>query len=145
MKVFGFFFKYMFIYLFFILIVCFMWLELIIMCLSFLKELGSSHADGGKVHHQSVVKLFESQWSTLQMVVLREILLSSVRAGDPLAAWSAAARLLRSYYPLITPAGQSGLASALANSAERLPSGTRCADPALPFVRLFIFIFFLFL
>lgn len=108
----------------------------------FLKELGSSHADGGKVHHQSVVKLFESQWSTLQMVVLREILLSSVRAGDPLAAWSAAARLLRSYYPLITPAGQSGLASALANSAERLPSGTRCADPALPFIRLFIHFFY---
>ncbi|RWR87670.1 trafficking protein particle complex II-specific subunit 120 [Cinnamomum micranthum f. kanehirae] len=106
---------------------------------SFPNELGSSHADGGKVHHQSVVKLFESQWSTLQMVVLREILLSSVRAGDPLAAWSAAARLLRSYYPLITPAGQSGLASALANSAERLPSGTRCADPALPFIRLYSF------
>lgn len=106
---------------------------------SLLNEIGSSHADGGKVHHNSVVSLFESQWSTLQMVVLREILLSSVRAGDPLAAWSAAARLLRSYYPLITPAGQNGLASALANSAERLPSGTRCADPALPFIRLHSF------
>lgn len=69
------------------------------------------------------------------MVVLREILMSSVRAGDPLAAWSAAARLLRSYYPLITPAGQSGLASSLVNSAERLPVGTRCADAALPFIR----------
>lgn len=69
------------------------------------------------------------------MVVLREILMSSVRAGDPLAAWSAAARLLRFYYPLITPPGQSGLASSLTNSAERLPQGTRCADPALPFVR----------
>lgn len=69
------------------------------------------------------------------MVVLREILMSSVRAGDPLAAWSAAARLLRSFYPLITPAGQSGLASSLMNSAERLPPGTRSADPALPFVR----------
>lgn len=69
------------------------------------------------------------------MVVLREILLSAVRAGDPLAAWSAAARLLRSYYPLITPAGQNGLANALASSAGRLPSGTRCADPALPFIR----------
>ncbi|KAG8656824.1 hypothetical protein MANES_03G011700v8 [Manihot esculenta] len=102
-------------------------------------EIGSSHVDGGKMHHQSVVSLFESQWSTLQMVVLREILLSAVRAGDPLAAWSAAARLLRSYYPLITPAGQNGLASALTNSAERLPSGTRCADPALPFVRLYSF------
>ncbi|KAL9659900.1 hypothetical protein QQ045_024710 [Rhodiola kirilowii] len=95
--------------------------------------------DSGKTHHQSVVSLFESQWSTIQMVVLREILLSAVRAGDPLAAWSAAARLLRSYYPLITPAGQNGLASALANSAERLPSGIRCADPALPFIRLHSF------
>ncbi|KAK6237029.1 TRAPP II complex [Theobroma cacao] len=102
-------------------------------------ETESGHADGGKMHHQSVVSLFESQWSTLQMVVLREILLSAVRAGDPLAAWSAAARLLRSYYPLITPAGQNGLASALSNSAERLPSGTRCADPALPFIRLYSF------
>lgn len=87
------------------------------------------------MHHHSIVSLFESQWSTLQMVVLREILLSAVRAGDPLAAWSAAARLLRSYYPLITPAGQNGLASALTNSAERLPLGTRSADPALPFIR----------
>ncbi|KAK1315532.1 hypothetical protein QJS10_CPA05g02175 [Acorus calamus] len=98
-------------------------------------ESGSSHVDGGKLQPQSVVSLFESQWSNLQMVVLREILLSSVRAGYPLAAWGAAARLLRSYYPLITPAGQSGLASTLTNSAERLPSGTRCADPALPFIR----------
>ncbi|KAI9192421.1 hypothetical protein LWI28_022741 [Acer negundo] len=104
-------------------------------------ETGSSHADCGRMHHQSVVSLFESQWSTLQMVVLREILLSAVRACDPLAAWSAAARLLRSYYPLITPAGQNGLASALSNSADRLPSGTRCADPALPFVRLYSFPF----
>lgn len=91
------------------------------------------------MHPLSIVSLFESQWSTIQMVVLREILMSSVRAGDPLAAWSAAARLLRSFYPLITPAGQSGLASSLANSAERLPSGTRCADPALPFIRFFYF------
>ncbi|XP_050268315.1 trafficking protein particle complex II-specific subunit 120 homolog [Quercus robur] len=103
------------------------------------KQIGSSHLDGGKMHHHSVVSLFESQWSTLQMVVLREILLSAVRAGDPLAAWSAAARLLRSYYPLITPAGQNGLASALSNSSDRLPSGTRCADPALPFIRLYSF------
>ncbi|CAH9136419.1 unnamed protein product [Cuscuta epithymum] len=100
---------------------------------------GPTHVDGGKMHHNWIVSLFESQWSTLQMVVLREILLSAVRAGDPLAAWSAAARLLRSYYPLITPAGQNGLASALSNSSERLPSGTRCADPALPFVRLHSF------
>ncbi|KAL3497312.1 hypothetical protein ACH5RR_040044 [Cinchona calisaya] len=103
------------------------------------KETGPAPHDFGKVHQNLIVSLFESQWSTLQMVVLREILLSAVRAGDPLAAWSAAARLLRSYYPLITPAGQNGLASALANSAERLPSGTRCADPALPFIRLHSF------
>ncbi|ONK76680.1 uncharacterized protein A4U43_C03F30920 [Asparagus officinalis] len=102
-------------------------------------ELGCSHTESGKVHPQSIISLFESQWSTLQMVVLREILMSSVRAGDPLAAWSAAARLLRLFYPLITPAGQSGLASSLTNSAERLPAGTRCADPALPFVRLHSF------
>ncbi|KAF7113057.1 hypothetical protein RHSIM_RhsimUnG0052600 [Rhododendron simsii] len=102
-------------------------------------EIGSTQADGGKMHHHSIVSLFESQWSTIQMVVLREILLSAIRAGDPLAAWSAAARLLRSYYPLITPAGQNGLEGALANSAEKLPSGTRCADPALPFIRLHSF------
>ncbi|KAI9106686.1 hypothetical protein K1719_022214 [Acacia pycnantha] len=103
------------------------------------KGIGSSIADSGKKYPQSAVSLFESHWSTLQMVVLREILLSAVRAGDPLAAWSAAARLLRSYYPLITPVGQNGLASALKNSAERLPPGTRCADPALPFIRLHSF------
>ncbi|MBA0869195.1 hypothetical protein Goshw_024505, partial [Gossypium schwendimanii] len=102
-------------------------------------ETEPGHADSGKLHHLLVVSLFESQWSTLQMVVLREILLSAVRAGDPLAAWSAAARLLRSYYPLITPAGQNGLASALKSAAERLPSGTRCADPALPFIRVYSF------
>ncbi|KAG5244419.1 trafficking protein particle complex II-specific [Salix suchowensis] len=106
---------------------------------SHINEVGSRNADSGKMHHQSVVSLFESQWSMLQMVVLREILLSAARAGDPLAAWSAAARLLRSYYPLITPVGQNGLARALANSSERLPSGTRCSDPALPFVRLYSF------
>lgn len=100
-----------------------------------MKESGQNHADGGKAHHNWIVSLFESQWSSIQMVVLREILLSAVRGGDPLTAWSAAARLLRSYYPLITPAGQNGLASALSNASERLPSGTRCADPALPFIR----------
>ncbi|CAO2825866.1 unnamed protein product [Amaranthus hypochondriacus] len=100
---------------------------------------GRGLLEGGKMNPNSIVSLFESQWSTLQMVVLREILQSAVRAGDPLAAWSAAARLLRNYYPLITPAGQNGLASALTNSAARLPSGTRSADPALPFIRLHSF------
>ncbi|KVI00078.1 TRAPP II complex, Trs120 [Cynara cardunculus var. scolymus] len=102
-------------------------------------ETGQYVTDSGKMHHHFLVSLFESQWSTLQMVVLKEILLSAVRAGDPLAAWSAAARLIRSYYPLITPPGQNGLASALTNSAERLPSGTHCPDPALPFIRLHSF------
>ncbi|XP_062114431.1 trafficking protein particle complex II-specific subunit 120 homolog [Humulus lupulus] len=106
---------------------------------SVVKEARSGHADSTKMLHQAVISLFESQWSTLQMVVLREILLSVVRAGDPLAAWSTAARLLRSYYPLITPVGKNGLASALSNSADRLPSGTRSADPALPFIRLHSF------
>jgi hypothetical protein len=100
------------------------------------KEPGASNNNtDGKAHAQCVVSLFESQWSTLQMVVLREILMSSIRAADPLTSWSAAARLLRSFYPLITPAGQSGLASSLSNSADRLPWGTRCADPCLPFIR----------
>ena len=93
------------------------------------------HTDSSKMLHRAVVSLFESQWSTLQIVVLREILLSVVCARDPLPAWSAAARVLRSYYPLITLAGQNVLASTLSNSADRLPSGTRSADPALPFVR----------
>lgn len=100
-------------------------------------EVQSACSDGVRSQIQSIAALFESQWSTLQMVVLKEILLSAIRAGDPLAAWSAAARLLRLHYPLITPAGQSGLANALTTSAERLPCGTRCADPALPFVRLY--------
>ncbi|XP_052626352.1 trafficking protein particle complex II-specific subunit 120 homolog isoform X2 [Lactuca sativa] len=102
-------------------------------------ETGQYLVDGGKMNHHLVVSLFESQWSTLQMVVLKEILLSAVRAGDPLAAWSAAARLIRSYYPLITPPGQNRLANALINSADRLPSGTHCSDPALPFIRLHSF------
>ncbi|CAL5359578.1 unnamed protein product [Camellia sinensis] len=82
-------------------------------------EIVSTH-DDGKTHHHS-------------------ILVSAVRSGDPLAAWSAAARLLRSYYPLITPPGQNNLASELTNSADRLLSGTRCADPASPFIRLHSF------
>uniref|UniRef100_A0A0E0PB70 Trafficking protein particle complex II-specific subunit 120 homolog n=1 Tax=Oryza rufipogon TaxID=4529 RepID=A0A0E0PB70_ORYRU len=61
----------------------------------------SGNTDPGKLHPQSVVSLFESQWSTLQMVVLREILMSSIRAADPLSSWSAAARLLRLHsFPL---------------------------------------------
>ncbi|KAI3512312.1 hypothetical protein L1887_19627 [Cichorium endivia] len=106
---------------------------------SIFNETGQYLVDSGKVTHHLVVSLFESQWSTLQMVVLKEILLSAVRAGDPLAAWSAAARLIRSYYPLITPPGQNRLANALVNSADRLPSGTHSSDPALPFIRLHSF------
>lgn len=100
------------------------------------KETGT---DIGKMHNQLVVSLFDSHWSTLQMVVLKEILLSAVRAGDPLAAWNAAARLVRSYYPLITPPAQNGLATALTNAAQHLPSGTHCSDPALPFIRYLLY------
>ncbi|KAI7988418.1 hypothetical protein LOK49_LG13G02125 [Camellia lanceoleosa] len=102
-------------------------------------EIVSTHVDGGKTHHHSIVSHFESQWSTLQMVILREILVSAVYSGDPLVAWSVAAHLLQSYYPLITPPGQNNLASELTNSADRLPSGTRCTDPASPFIRLHSF------
>lgn len=76
------------------------------------------------------------EWSTLQMDVLSDMLSAAVRAGDALAAWNAAARLLRNHYPLITPSSQSALANALSMSAERLAPGTRSSDPALPFVRL---------
>lgn len=69
------------------------------------------------------------------MDVLGDMLSAAVRAGDPLAAWNAAACLLRNHYPLITPSVQSSLATALATSAERLPAGTRSSDPSLPFVR----------
>ena len=75
-------------------------------------------------------------WSTLQMNVLNDMLLAAVRANDPLAAWSSAARLLRGHYPLITPSDQAKLANALTSAAKQLPVGTRCSDPALPFIRL---------
>lgn len=87
---------------------------------------------GNKILHRS---LADGQWSTLQMDILGDMLAAAVRAGDPLSAWSAAARLVRSHYPLITPHAQAGLAAALATAAECLPPGTRCSDPALPFVR----------
>lgn len=64
------------------------------------------------------------------------MLATAVRAGDPLAAWTAAARLLRHHYALITPNGQLALAAAMQAAAERLPLGTRGTDPALPFLRL---------
>ncbi|KAJ6928254.1 LOW QUALITY PROTEIN: trafficking protein particle complex II-specific subunit 120 [Populus alba x Populus x berolinensis] len=63
---------------------------------SHINEVGSSHADSGKMHHQRSSCCLEC-----------------------------CCPLLRSYYPLITPVGQNGLARALANSSERLPSGTR--------------------
>lgn len=78
------------------------------------------------------------------MDILGDMLAAAVRAGDPLSAWSAAARLVRGHYPLITPSAQSGLATALVTAAERLPPGTRCSDPALPFVR-FVFLNFAFI
>lgn len=69
------------------------------------------------------------------MNVLNDMLLAAVRASDPLAAWSSAARLLRGHYPLITPSDQARLAGALTTAARQLPPGTRCSDPCLPFVR----------
>ncbi|KAJ7517734.1 hypothetical protein O6H91_21G038400 [Diphasiastrum complanatum] len=78
----------------------------------------------------------EGQWSTLQMDVLADTLAAAVRAGDPLAAWKAAAQLLRRHYPLITPSSQVSLAYALSSVAARLPTGSRCSEPALPFIRL---------
>eukprot|EP00249_Psilotum_nudum_P021179 c28007_g1_i1 orf=213-3731(+) len=87
----------------------------------------------------SIGSTSNGKWSTLQMDVLDDMLLSSVRAGDPLAAWSSAARLLRGHYPRVTPTGQANLAAALTASADRLPLGTRCSDPALPFIRLHSF------
>jgi hypothetical protein len=76
------------------------------------------------------------EWSTLQVDVLNDMLSAAVRAGDALAAWNAAAQLLRNHYPLITPNSQVALATALSMSAERLAPGTRSSNPALPFVRL---------
>lgn len=76
------------------------------------------------------------EWSTLQVDVLYDMLSAAVRAGDALAAWNAAARLLRNHYPLIPPSSQLTLANALSMSAERLAPGTRSSDPAIPFVRL---------
>ena len=48
----------------------------------------------------------EGHWSSLQMEVLGDMLSMAVKGGDVLGAWSAAARLLRGYYPLITPPAQ---------------------------------------
>ncbi|XP_024356422.1 trafficking protein particle complex II-specific subunit 120 homolog [Physcomitrium patens] len=76
------------------------------------------------------------EWSTLQMDVLYDVLSAAVRAGDALAAWNAAARLLRNHFPLIPPSSQSTLATALSTSAKRLDPGTRSPDPGIPFVRL---------
>ncbi|KAL3700442.1 hypothetical protein R1sor_018464 [Riccia sorocarpa] len=93
-------------------------------------------SNSGKAQDSSQEVGADGQWSTLQMDILGDMLAAAVRAGDPLAAWSAAARLVRGHYPLITPSAQFGLATALTTAAERLPRGTRCSDPALPFVRL---------
>ncbi|KAL2651263.1 hypothetical protein R1flu_019391 [Riccia fluitans] len=98
--------------------------------------LQDENSNNGKAQYSSLEVGADGQWSTLQMDILGDMLAAAVRAGDPLAAWSAAARLVRGHYPLITPSAQFGLATALTTAAERLPRGTRCSDPALPFVRL---------
>ncbi|KAK1315538.1 hypothetical protein QJS10_CPA05g02173 [Acorus calamus] len=94
----------------------------------------------GKLGYQRKAAFFSRQ--VAQLYLQQESVCAAISAMQVLSMTSKAyrvqaARLLRSYYPLITPAGQSGLASTLTNSAERLPSGTRCADPALPFIRIF--------
>uniref|UniRef100_A0A6N2KS78 Uncharacterized protein n=1 Tax=Salix viminalis TaxID=40686 RepID=A0A6N2KS78_SALVM len=94
-------------------------------------EVGSSHADSGKMHHQSHSSNGCAEGDTA-------ICCSCWRSSCCMEC-CCSARLLRSYYPQITPAGQNGLARALANSSEMLPSGIRCSDPALPFVRLYSF------
>ncbi|GJP84200.1 hypothetical protein CLOP_g14287 [Closterium sp. NIES-67] len=66
------------------------------------------------------------------MEVLSDLLAVAVRAGDPLAAWAAAARLLRGFYPLILPQSQVSLAQALTSASERLPAGTRCPTSLFP-------------
>eukprot|EP00271_Cylindrocystis_brebissonii_P001330 TRINITY_DN11609_c0_g1_i1.p1 TRINITY_DN11609_c0_g1~~TRINITY_DN11609_c0_g1_i1.p1 ORF type:complete len:1279 (+),score=268.61 TRINITY_DN11609_c0_g1_i1:228-4064(+) len=75
-------------------------------------------------------------WATLQMDLLGELLAAAVRAGEPVSAWSAAARLLRGHYALLTPASQAAVAAALTAAAERLPAGMRGSDPCMPFVRV---------
>ncbi|CAM6105164.1 unnamed protein product [Calypogeia fissa] len=108
--------------------------------LDFLRDGGAQPVGKeNKMLSKSLAVGTDGQWSTLQMDILSDMLAAAVRAGDPLSAWSAAARLVRSHYPLITPHGQVGLAMALTTAAECLPPGTRCSDPALPFVRLHSF------
>ncbi|CAI5488815.1 unnamed protein product [Closterium sp. Naga37s-1] len=101
---------------------------------------------GGKGSRAGVTALESSapplgggQWSRLQMELLSDMLAVAVRAGEPLAAWAAAARLLRGFYPLILPQSQESLAQALTSASERLPAGTCCPDLALPFVRFHAF------
>lgn len=61
--------------------------------------------------------------------------LSGACAGDSLSAWSAAARLLRGFHPLLSKEAQLAAALTMQSAGERLPPGTRCADQGLPFVR----------
>ncbi|CAI7783370.1 unnamed protein product [Closterium sp. NIES-53] len=100
---------------------------------------GKSSRAGVTALESSAPPLGGGQWSTLQMELLSDMLAVAVRAGEPLAAWAAAARLLRGFYPLILPHSQESLAQALTSASERLPAGTRCPDLALPFVRFHAF------
>ncbi|CAI5515424.1 unnamed protein product [Closterium sp. Naga37s-1] len=100
---------------------------------------GKSSRAGVTALESSAPPLGGGQWSRLQMELLSDMLAVAVRAGEPLAAWAAAARLLRGFYPLILPQSQESLAQALTSASERLPAGTRCPDLALPFVRFHAF------
>ncbi|XP_024540956.1 trafficking protein particle complex II-specific subunit 120 homolog [Selaginella moellendorffii] len=81
-------------------------------------------------------EVVSGDWNALQINVLGDVLAAAVRAGDPLLAWSAGARLLRYHYPYITPFAQASLVAALVSASARLPPGTRCSVPSLPFIRL---------
>ncbi|CAI7881236.1 unnamed protein product, partial [Closterium sp. NIES-54] len=67
---------------------------------------GKSSRAGVTALESSAPPLGGGQWSTLQMELLSDMLAVAVRAGEPLAAWAAAARLLRGFYPLILPHSQ---------------------------------------
>ncbi|EFJ36558.1 hypothetical protein SELMODRAFT_165701 [Selaginella moellendorffii] len=54
-------------------------------------------------------EVVSGDWNALQINVLGDVLAAAVRAGDPLLAWSAGARLLRYHYPYITPFAQASL------------------------------------
>ncbi|GBG63133.1 hypothetical protein CBR_g36903 [Chara braunii] len=100
----------------------------------------TKRSSSGVSHAVRGVLPMEGQWNTLQMELLGDMLAAAIRAQDPIAAWSAAARLLRGHYSSILPNGQLVLSAKLVAAAERMPTGSRCLDPALPIVNLHSFV-----